>query len=116
MAENSSEPPVGEPPRPSRIAGLDAASTKDLMATLQSNDRDHDDATREKVKKAFEPMDVAIFSDPTAVVRMSDDDGYSTLSKCKIGSAVMLPYCLNPQWKVSHDPCGHKQMFMLIVR
>jgi hypothetical protein len=44
---------------------------------------------------------------------MTDDESYEILAKCKIGSAVMLPYILNPQWKVGPDVHEHEQMFIL---
>jgi hypothetical protein len=107
-------PEIKKPRARERMDGLGSTATRKLLAVLQSDDRKHDAATKESLRRAFNPMEVASINDAKATIKMSDDDGYSVLSKCKIGSAVMLPYILNPVWKVSYTR-HHKQMFMLTI-
>jgi hypothetical protein len=91
---------------PSRRLGSAAGrfnSSADLIEELDSAQPTDQEATikhiKEHIKEVFEPMEAAAMNSAKPTLEMSDDDGYSILLKCKIGSAVMLPFILDPQWK-----------------
>ena len=88
----------GDPKSRIDYSGLSPESANRLMVQLRSNAHDHDEQTKQELHKAFEPLGIGRVLDSYS--KMSDDQSYQILSKCKIGSAVMLPYILNPQWKV----------------
>lgn len=95
--------------------GLTAAGAQKLRNDLASHDRQNDVKIKERLGRAFQGLDVADMNASPTTITMSDDDSYGVLSRCKIGSAVMLPYILDPQWKVSPVRADHKQMCMLTV-
>lgn len=77
-------------------------STADLFEELDSALPTNPEAVKiakEHIKEVFQPMEDASMNSAKPTLEMSDDDSYSILSKCKIGSAVMLPFVLDPQWK-----------------
>jgi hypothetical protein len=88
------------PGRRSRAQVRRDESATGLIEALNSADSANKAAIVTKLDNVFEPMAAASMNSATSVIDMSDDDGYSILSKCRIGSAVMSPFILDPQWKV----------------
>jgi len=95
-------PPSSKPPAPPRLhaGGITRQGAARLKEALQSDTRVPDRDTRALIRTAFYPMAMAAVNSAKSEIPMSDDDNYKILNRCKIGSAVMLPYILNPQWKV----------------
>ena len=96
--DNEEQDVLGPTRRPTSQIGP-TTGKKDLISELQSAQPADKEAIIQHIEAVFQPIDDAGSNSAKADIEMTDDDGYSVLSKCKIGSAVMLPYILDPQWK-----------------